>query len=151
MSSRKMIGAIALTAALAGGAGALLAAPTLAGAQSNGSTTTTVASNAPAAPNGYGQIPGVPTQGAPMQRGSFDPHKGGHVGANGTTEVLLTGTTADKVTAAAKAAVPGATVLRVENDAEGSPYEAHMQKSDGSQVTVKVDSNFSVTKVETGP
>ena len=37
---------------------------------------------------------------------------------------------------------------RVENDAEGSPYEAHMTKSDGSRVTVKVDSNFKVTALQ---
>jgi len=105
------------------------------------STTTT----APAA-SGY---PGGPGGGGPMG-GNFDPTKGGHVGQNGVTEVLLTGDTADKVKAAALAAVPGGTIQRVETDAEGSPYEAHMTKSDGSRVTVKVDSNFSVTNVENG-
>ena len=82
---------------------------------------------------------------------SFDPTQGGHVGANGVKEVLLTGDTADKVRAAALAAVPGGTIQRVENDAEGSPYEAHMTKADGSQVTVKVDNNFNVTSIESGP
>ena len=53
--------------------------------------------------------------------------------------------------AAALAAVPGGTIQRVENDAEGSPYEAHITKADGSQVTVKVDSNFNSTSVEDGP
>jgi uncharacterized membrane protein YkoI len=66
------------------------------------------------------------------------------------TEVLLAGDTADKVKAAAVAAVPGATVDRAETDAEGSPYEAHMTKADGSHVTVKVDSNFTVTNIENG-
>ncbi|HSX44168.1 MAG TPA: hypothetical protein VLE69_02620 [Candidatus Saccharimonadales bacterium] len=80
-----------------------------------------------------------------------DPTKGGHVGSNGTKEELLTGDTAEKVKAAALAAVPGGTVQRVETDAEGSPYEAHMTKSDGTQVTVKVDSNFKVTTTENGP
>ena len=74
--------------------------------------------------------------------------KGGHVGANGQKEVLLTGTTADKVRAAALAAVPGGTIERVETDAEGSPYEAHMVKADGTHVTVKVDKSFKVTAVE---
>ena len=82
---------------------------------------------------------------------AFDPARGGHVGANGTKEELLTGDTADKVRAAASAAVPGGTIERVETDAEGSPYEAHMTKSDGSHVTVKVDSNFKVTNIESGP
>jgi hypothetical protein len=82
---------------------------------------------------------------------SFDPTKGGHVGANGVVEKLLTGTTADKAKAAALAAVPGGTVERVENDAEGAVYEAHMVKSDGTHVTVKMDANFKVTGIETGP
>ena len=83
-------------------------------------------------------------------RPAFDPTKGGHVGANGTKEELLTGDTADKVKAAALAAVPGGTIERVETDAEGSPYEAHMTKADGTHVTVKVDKDFKVTGTETG-
>ena len=82
---------------------------------------------------------------------AFDPTKGGHVGANGVVEKLLTGTTADKAKAAALAAVPGATIERVENDAEGAVYEAHMVKSDGTHVTVKMDANFKVTAIENGP
>ena len=70
--------------------------------------------------------------------------------AHGPGETLLTGTTAAKVAAAAKAAVPGATIIRVETDSGGSPYEAHMKKSDGTYVTVKVDSNFKVTSTEDG-
>jgi hypothetical protein len=78
-----------------------------------------------------------------------DPSKGGHT-ANGITETLLTGDTATKVRAAATAAIPGGSIQRVENDAEGSAYEAHMTKADGSQVTVKVDASFTVTSVESG-
>ena len=63
------------------------------------------------------------------QGGTFDPTKGGHVGANGVVEVLLTGTNADKARAAALAAVPGATIERVETDAEGAVYEAHMVRA----------------------
>ena len=80
---------------------------------------------------------------------AHDPTKGGHM-ANGITEALLTGDTAAKVKAAALAAVPGGTVERVENDAEGSPYEAHMTKADGTHVTVKVGADFKVTTIETG-
>ena len=79
-----------------------------------------------------------------------DPSKGGH-SANGKTEQLLTGNEADKAKAAALKAVPGGTIERVETDAEGDAYEAHMTKSDGSRVTVKFDSNFNVVKVEDGP
>ena len=78
-----------------------------------------------------------------------DPSQGGHT-ANGITETLLTGDTATQVTSAAQAAVPGATVDRVENDAEGATYEAHMTKSDGSKVTVKVNADFSVASIEDG-
>jgi hypothetical protein len=82
----------------------------------------------------------------PAQR---DPSKGGHA-ANGITEALLTGDTASSVTAAAQAAVPDGTIDRVENDAEGAAYEAHMTKSDGSHVTVKLDASFNVTSIEAG-
>lgn len=78
---------------------------------------------------------------------NFDPAKGGHIGSNGKKEELLTGTAAEKVSAAASKAVAGGTIERVETDAEGSAYEAHMTKSDGSRVTVKLDSNFIVTSV----
>jgi uncharacterized membrane protein YkoI len=63
-------------------------------------------------------------------------------------ETPLTGDTADKVKQAALDKVPGATVLRVETDAQGSPYEAHLRKSDGTEVTVKVDKQFKATAVE---
>ena len=72
------------------------------------------------------------------------------MGPNGTREEVLTGDTAEKVKVAALGAVPGGTVQRVENDAEGSPYEAHMTKADGTQVTVKVDAGFKVTSIEDG-
>ena len=62
----------------------------------------------------------------------------------------LTGDTAAKVKKAAEDRVAGGTVLRVETDAEGSPYEAHVRKSDGSEVTVKVNRDFEVTAVEEG-
>ena len=111
-------------ATVAGGAlGASLVGT--AGAQTDSSTSTSAPAAAPA------------------------PNQGPHT-ANGITETPLTGDTATKVTAAAQAAVPGATVDRVETDAEGAAYEAHMTKSDGSKVTVKVNSDFSVASVEDG-
>jgi uncharacterized membrane protein YkoI len=63
-------------------------------------------------------------------------------------ETALTGDTAAKVTAAAEKAVPGGTVDRVETDSDGSPYEAHVTKADGSHVTVKVNEAFEVTSVD---
>jgi hypothetical protein len=65
-------------------------------------------------------------------------------------ETLLRGDTAAKVRQAALDKVSGATVIRVETDAEGSPYEAHLRKSDGSLVTVKVNKDFEVTATESG-
>jgi hypothetical protein len=66
-------------------------------------------------------------------------------------EKPLTGTTAAKVKAAALAKVPGATVERLETDADqGAAYEAHVRKSDGSRVTVLVDKSFKVVAVRRG-
>jgi hypothetical protein len=65
-------------------------------------------------------------------------------------ETLLTDGNADKVKKAALDKVPGSSVIRVETDAEGSPYEAHLRKSDGSLTTVKVNKQFEATKVEDG-
>jgi hypothetical protein len=79
-----------------------------------------------------------------------DLSKGGHQ-ANGKTETVLTGDAATKATYAAQAAVPGATILRVETDADGATYEAHMKKSDGTFVSVKMDASFKVTGTENGP
>jgi hypothetical protein len=81
------------------------------------------------------------------ERGSVPagPHSAG-----GITEEELTGETADQVTAAAEAAVEGGTVERVETDAEGATYEAHVTTAEGERVTVKLDESFDVTSVEEG-
>lgn len=63
-------------------------------------------------------------------------------------ETLLTGDTAAKVTAAAKAKEPTATIQRVETDSEGV-YEAHMVRTDGTQIIVQIDKSFAVTNVQT--
>jgi hypothetical protein len=111
-----------------------------------GQTTTTQGST-PA--QGYGSQ-GYGAQGQPPGGSAPDPSQGGHVGANGQRETLLTGDTAAKVKAAALAKVPGATVERVETDADhGSPYEAHLRKSDGTELEVLVDKSFAVTAVNT--
>jgi hypothetical protein len=70
---------------------------------------------------------------------------------HGPGETLLTGTDLDKATAAAEASQPGATVVRAETDSSGtSPYEVHMKKTDGSVVTVHLDSSFTVTSTTDG-
>ncbi len=68
-------------------------------------------------------------------------------GGPGAGETTLTGTDAEKVTAAAQAEIPDGTVLRVETDSEGV-YEAHVQKADGTEVIVQVDADFNVTGVQ---
>jgi hypothetical protein len=83
------------------------------------------------------------------QRGA--PPPGGparHVGANGVREQPLSGSVAQKVRAAALAKVHGGTIERVETDADhGSPYEAHVRRSDGTELEVLVNKDFSVTAV----
>ncbi len=70
---------------------------------------------------------------------------------HGPNETLLAGTDLQKADAAAQAAVPGATIIRAETDSSGAaPYEVHMKKTDGSYVTVELDSNFNVVKTISG-
>jgi hypothetical protein len=72
-------------------------------------------------------------------------------GLQRSDETLLTGDTRSKVEAAATAKVSGATVARVETDADGNAaYEVHMVASDGTPVTVYVDKAFDVVSVQTG-
>jgi predicted nucleic acid-binding Zn-ribbon protein len=114
-------GAAVLAAAVLGiGGAAFASADTTSGSASTATTTT----QAPAA-NG--------TQAAP------DPSKPVR-----SDETLLTGDTAAKVTAAAKAKEPTATIQRVETDSEGV-YEAHMVRTDGTQIIVQIDKSFAVT------
>jgi uncharacterized membrane protein YkoI len=83
---------------------------------------------------------------AGQTRPSHDPSKGGHE-FNGRTETLLTGDVASKVRAAALAKVSG-TVDRVETNVDDSaPYEAHITKSDGTQVIVEINKDYSVASV----
>ena len=65
-------------------------------------------------------------------------------------ETPLTGSVAEQVTAAALAAVPGGTIDRVETDANGAVYEAHMTDADGNPVTVTFDENIDVVETITG-
>ncbi len=143
-SPRKLLlsGALAGTA-LVGGA---LIANLANAATSDGSSTsaTTATTTAPASPVRRAPPAARRRHRPTTAQGTHDPSKGGHQ-ANGKTETLLTGDTKTKAIAAAQAAVPGATVERAETDAEGAAYEVHMTKSDGSDVTVKLDASFKVT------
>ena len=122
---------------------ALLAGVTLGGAgvasAATGSSTTTPSSSSTAGPSGTPT--GTPPAGAP------DPATMAH----GPNETLLTGSDLTRATAAAEAAEPGATIVRAETDSSGdATYEVHMKKSDGTYVTVELDSSFKVTGTESG-
>lgn len=65
---------------------------------------------------------------------------------HGPNETLLTGADLRSATTAE----PGATTVRAETDSGGSAYEVHMQKTDGTYATVKLDSSFTVTSTEQG-
>jgi protein-disulfide isomerase-like protein with CxxC motif len=90
-----------------------------------------------AAGNGSATTPTAPTNQQPPPGGS------------GAGETALTGDTKAKVEAAALAKVPG-TVIRSETD-RGGVYEAHIRRSDGTEVEVKLDKDFNVTAVQARP
>jgi len=129
INSKIAAGAVALGIAL-GSYGVASAA-----SGSGSTTTTTTPSATPTAPStAPGTAPAAP-QGWGAQR---------------SDETLLTGDTAAKVKAIALAKVPGATVVRVETDADDhAAYEAHLTKSDGSLATVYVDKDLNFVSVET--
>ena len=141
-SAGKVGASLAVLAAVAVGSAAI------AGAASNSGTSSS--SSGTAAPQGVqGQMPyGQPPQGgAPPQGmgGRPGPGPNGH-----KPETPLTGTTAAKVRKAALDKVGSGTVERVETDSDhGSPYEAHVRKSDGTELEVLVNKSFEVTAVNT--
>jgi hypothetical protein len=137
----------AIGASFIGTAGAQTATTSPSDATATTPSDGSAAATPPTDAAGRPAAPPAGQQGQPPQAPDWS--KGGHQ-ANGKTETLLTGDDLTKATAAAEAAVPGATAQRAETDAEGAAYEVHMTKSDGSIVTVKLDSNFAVTGVDNG-
>jgi uncharacterized membrane protein YkoI len=119
-----VVGGIAATA-LSASADNATTASTSTVATTNGTTTTT-------APQGQ----------PPAQDRSSTPVR--------SDEKAVSADVAAKLKAAALKAVPGGTVYRVETDADGATYEAHMTKADGTEVTVKFDASFKVTGTEAG-
>ena len=126
-------GAALVAAGLAGGviiAGAM-------GAAANAATT----SPSPAATSGTtgGATGGSGATGPMPQHPTGDQSK-----PQRSDESLLTGDTAAKVTAAALATYPNATIQRVETDSDGV-YEAHVVTAAGDWVSVQVGKDFTVT------
>jgi hypothetical protein len=133
-------------------AGGVLAGGVVAGAGSAlaaGSDTSTSGTGAATSYQGAGSGTATTPQGQGRGQG---PQAGRFHGADPVRgdEKKLTGTDADKVRAAALKAVPGGTVYRVETDAGDGAYEAHLTKSDGTEVTVKLDKSFTVAGIEDG-
>lgn len=126
MDKRKAPVAIGLVAAGAV-AGAVLAGTMSANAASSTGTTTATPSGAPSAP--ANQFSSSPVR---------------------SDEKAVSSDVAAKLEAAALKAVPGGTVYRVETDADGATYEAHLKKADGTLVTVKFDASYTVTEVQDG-
>jgi uncharacterized membrane protein YkoI len=124
----KLVTAAAVGAAAVGGAAIASAATS-----GNASSSSSASSAGSGAARGQG-------------RPQHDPSQAGHT-FNGKTEKLLSGDVASKVRAAALAKVPG-TVERVETNVDsGAPYEAHIRKSDGTEVEVQVGSDYAVSAV----
>jgi hypothetical protein len=130
-TNRIVTGAAAVVAA----AGLAFGATSLASADE--STTSTPSPSSTSQSQGDGAQQGAPN-------GNTDPSL-----PMRSDEQLLTGDTLAKVTAAAKAKEPSATIQRVETDSEGV-YEAHMVRADGTHVTVQVDKSLAVTNVQQG-
>ena len=114
--------------------GAVIAATGFASAADN--TTTP----APASQSQQSEDSNGTTQ-TPDRPGAPDGHD-----MNRPAEEPLTGDTATKVEAAVMAKYPGATIERMEKDANGEGvFEAHIIKADGTDAVVFLDTSFAVT------
>ena len=127
-------------AGIATAAGLALLGASFAGADQASATSAAYGYGRGTAPTGEGGQPGERAPGS----GITDESK-----PKRADEQLLTDEIADKMTAAAKAREPGATIERVETDSDGV-YEAHMVRADGTHITVQVGADFQVTNVLEG-
>jgi hypothetical protein len=127
------------SAALVGGG--LVAGGILAGTLTANAATDNGATSIPSYNQEDGAAAGGPGGGGTHGDGDpSQPHR--------ADEELLTGDTATKVTEAALAQYPDATIERVETDSDGV-YEAHLVTADGQHVTVELGKDLSVIGTET--
>ncbi len=110
-------------------AGGILAGTLTANAATGSSTTTSPAAGSSSSSS------------APADRFSPTPVRSDEKAVDPTLAATLKQKAEDKT---------GGTVYRVETDADGATYEAHVRKSDGTLVTVKFDSSGNITGVEDG-
>ena len=123
---RKHIAAISLVAGVAGGG---VLASTVAANAADSTSNSTSSTSSTATPGSDTAARGAAVDQSKSQRAD---------------EKLLTGSDADKATAAALAKYPGATIERVETDSDGV-YEAHIVTADGDRLIVQMDKDFAVT------
>lgn len=71
------------------------------------------------------------------------------VAATSGTPTPLTGDITDKASTAALAKYPGATLVGIQSEPDGT-YEAEVRKADGTQVDVELDKDFKVTGTHAG-
>jgi hypothetical protein len=124
-TTKRTIATLTAAACLGGGGWAIASSSNGSSGGSTPASTTAADSSIAAGTATYG----APPQGQPQQ-------------------AEVTGDAAAKVEAAVLAKVPGATIDRVEQDAQG--YHAHITKSDGTRATVFLNAQFAVTAVEAG-
>ena len=130
---RILLGVMAFAALAVGGAA-------IAGAAGTGTTTgTTTAPNAYGPSNGHGPPPGFTSANAPG------------TAAHEAAEKPVTGADAEKAIAAALATVSGGKAGSVTTTFRGGGYEVDVTKSDGTKVTVHLDSSFKVQTHPMGP
>jgi hypothetical protein len=130
---RKTLAGVMAFAALAVGGAAI------AGAATGSSTTSTSStSGTSSAPSGQAGSPG------PGFTAADAPGTAAHEDA----EKAVTGQAAERAQTAAVATISGGKAGAVTTDFRGGGYEVTVTKTDGSQVTVHLDSSF---KVQTGP
>lgn len=138
---RKVLVTGALVVGATTGAAGIAAAATSGSGSSTSSGSSSGSSSSTAPSGGYG---------TPPRSGAGAPGDPAAI-SHGPNETLLSGSNRQKADAAATAAEPGATIVRAETDSSGAgTYEVHMKKTDGSYVTVYLDSNFKVTSTASG-
>jgi hypothetical protein len=129
-------------------AAVLTAAGVAAAATSNPTHTPSAPASAGASGSGSTQPGGTPI--APAPRGDRDGFDPGGADPVRPDEESVSSDVAERLSAAALKAVPGATVIRVETDAGDGEYEVHLRTSDGSLATVKLDGDYAVIGVQDG-
>lgn len=139
-SFKKILMSVTALAALALGGSALAGAAGNSGTTTSGATTSGTSTTAPGAARGGG--PG---------EGGFPAGEQPGTAAHENAEKAVTGQDAEKAQAAAAASISGGKAGAVTSDFRGGGYEVTVTKSDGSQVTVHLDSAFKVQTHPGGP